>query len=58
MNIIMNIIFINFNVFNKFILMYLINLFQFNTKIFSIIFFIFLLKNINNYGYYILKTFN
>jgi len=58
MNIIINIIFINFNVFNKFILMYLINLFQFNTKIFSIIFFIFLLKNINNYGYYILKTFN
>ena len=38
--------------------MYLINLFQFNTKINFIIFFNFLLKNINNYEYYILKTFN
>jgi len=38
--------------------MYLINLFQFNTKIFYIIFFNFLLKYRNNYGYYILKIFN
>jgi len=38
--------------------MYLINLFQLNTKIFYIIFFNFLIKNINNYGYYILKIFN
>ena len=36
--------------------MYLINLFQFNTKIFLLYFL--KLKNINNYEYYILKIFN